>query len=69
MSSVVVVGVSVDFEIPRNELPEQRRPVPEIISPVDDRFVPCRRQRLNLATNLSNRRTKWGGVSDAMPVR
>ena len=47
MPRVVVVGVSIDLEIPRNELPEQFSPVLKVVSPVDNRFVPCRRQRFH----------------------
>jgi hypothetical protein len=47
MPGVVIVGVSVDFEIPRNELPEQRGPVPQVVCSVDDCFVPRRCQTLD----------------------
>jgi hypothetical protein len=43
MSGVVIVGVSVDLEIPRNELPEQRGLLPQVVCSVDDRFIPRRR--------------------------
>jgi hypothetical protein len=34
MSGVVIVGVGVDLEIPRNELPEQPGPVLQVIRSV-----------------------------------
>jgi len=43
----VIVGVSIDLEIPRNEFPEQSSPNFKVITSVDNRFVPCRRQRFH----------------------